>query len=324
MKQFASPTVGQFEVLKQIGEGGYGSVHLVQHLTYGQVALKKLRASFDIGQKDFDNLRREAEILSKLQHLNIVKLYEGRFDSTLCGLFLEYEMYGSVDSFIEQFTVSDDWKMQILFDVSSAMCFLHGQHPAIIHGDLKCQNILIGENYQAKLCDFGLARIQSISKSRTSNDVNGTLEYIAPEYFLEPRKIKNEKFDVYAFAISSWEIFYQQRAYHDFCDRRIISVLVERGERPTMDDDTIPEAVKTIIRYCWHSNDMNRPTFDCIRFGLHVQLSLIQNDIEPPIRNSTDDKKQIERTKNCKRTSKRNRVKRGRKHSRNADTTTER
>ena len=319
MEQFASPTVEQFEVLKQIGEGGYGSVHLVQHLTYGQVALKKLQASFDIGQKDFDNLRREAEILSKLQHPNIVKLYEGRFDSTLCGLFLEYEMFGSVDSFIEQFTVTNDWKMQIMFDISSAMCYLHGQQPAIIHGDLKCQNILIGEDYHAKICDFGLARIHTISKSKNSNDLKGTLEYIAPEYFLNPRKIKNKEFDVYAFAILSWEIFYQQRAYHDFCDRRIISVSVERGERPTMEDDTIPEAVKTIIRDCWHSNDIKRPTFDCISYGLRIQLSLIQNDIKQPIWNSLDDKQQIEHTKNSRKTEKKNNEKTAEEHSGNAD-----
>ena len=73
-------TGGQFHILKPIGEGGYGSVYLVQHPTWGEVVLKKLRDRDDIRVHDLDMLRHEADILKNLRHPNIVTLYEGQFD----------------------------------------------------------------------------------------------------------------------------------------------------------------------------------------------------------------------------------------------------
>ena len=197
---------GQFCILEQLGEGGYGSVYLVQHSTWGEVVLKKLRDRNNIGADDLDILRHEADILKNLRHPNIVTIYEGQFDRELCGLFLEHVKYGSVDSFLEQFSVSVEWKMQIIYDIASAMTYLHDRQPPIIHGDLKCPNVLIGNEFHAKICDFGLARVHTISKSFTENPLKGTLEYIPPEYFSDPRKRKTEKFDVYSYAILVWEI----------------------------------------------------------------------------------------------------------------------
>ena len=196
-------------------------------------------------------MQREADILKTLRHPNIVTFYEGQFDSQFSGMFLEFVEYGSVDGFLERFSVDIVWKVQIISDVVSAMGYLHGQEPAIIHGDLKCQNILIGRDFRAKICDFGLARIRTISKMKTGG-LEGTLAYIAPEYFEDPKKDKTDKFDVYSFAISAWEIFYQKRAYYDYWDRSIISTFVKKGYRPEMadDDDQTPSTVRKIIRYC--------------------------------------------------------------------------
>ena len=196
-----------FTILKQIGEGGYGSVSLVNHVRLGKVVLKELRESSVLGVNDRCNLQREADVLKTLRHPNVVTFFEGQFDSKkFSGMFLEFVEYGSVDGFLERFSVDRVWKVQIIFDVVLAMCCLHEQEPAIIHGDLKCQNILIGRDFRAKICDFGLARIQKISKFKIGG-LEGTLEYIAPEYFRDPTKAKTDKFDVYSFAISAWEIF---------------------------------------------------------------------------------------------------------------------
>ena len=114
MAERFSTTDGQFRLLKQIGEGGYGSVYLVQHSTWGEVVLKKLRDRNDIGADDLNILRHEADILKTLRHPNIVTLYDGQFDQELCGIFLEHVKYGSVDSFLKEFKVCLEWKMQII------------------------------------------------------------------------------------------------------------------------------------------------------------------------------------------------------------------
>ena len=82
-----------------------------------------------------------------------------------------------------------------------------------MHGDPKCGNILIGYEFHAKVSDFRLAHMKEMSKAKTEK-LRGTTRYIAPEYFIDPKK-KIESFDVYAFAICVWEIFSEKPAYHD-------------------------------------------------------------------------------------------------------------
>ena len=275
-------TYRHFEILKQIGEGGYGSVYLVHHSTLGKVVLKKLRAQNDIGADDLGILKHEANILKDLRHQNIITLYEGQFDQEICGLFLEHVKYGSVDRFLEQFSVSVEWKMQIIYDIASAMTFLHDREPPIIHGDLKCQNVLIGNKFHAKICDFGLACIYKISKAITADSMKGTLAFIAPEYLSDPRKKKTEKFDVYSYAILVWEIFSQKQAYYDFCDRRLIYVSVPNGTRPLLVDivDKINETVMEMIQDCWHQDEEDRPTFTGIKKSVNDENARIQNKIK--------------------------------------------
>ena len=275
------PTDYQFQILKPIGEGGYGSVYLVHHPALGEVVLKKLRAQNYIGAHDLDILRHEADILKALRHPNIVTLYDGQFDRELCGLFLEHVKYGSVDSFLEEFSVSMEWKMQIIYDIASAITYLHDNQPTIIHGDLKCQNILIGNEFRAKICDFGLARIHTISKSVTAHQLKGTLEYIPPEYINDPRKRKTEQFDIYSYGILVWEIFSQKRAYYDFCDRNLIHGSVVKGNRPLIEEivDKSNDTVVEMIQDCWHQNVETRPTFKHIRQSMHDDIARIQDKI---------------------------------------------
>ena len=273
---------GQFHILEQIGEGGYGSVYLIQHPTWGEVVMKKQQDGIKIGAHDLDILRHEANILKNLRHPNIVTMYDGQFDREFCGLFLEHVKYGSVDSFLEQFSVGVEWKVQIIYDIASAMTYLHDKQPPIIHGDIKRGNVLIGNEFHAKICDFGLARIHRISKSITAQPFKGTLEYIPPEYFNDARKRKTEKFDVYSYAILVWEIFSQKRAYYDFWDKSVIHVAIVKGNRPLLEDivDEINDTVARMIQDCWHQNGEARPKFKHIRNVLHDETARTQNKIK--------------------------------------------
>ena len=116
------------------------------------------------------------------------------------------------------------------------MTYLHQQKPAIIHGDLKSQNILIGDGYRAKISDFGLSRVMQAYTSEIDHKLSGTVEYIAPEYLVGKKNTKTEKFDVYGFAISAWEIFSGKSFSKEFFDRKLISVQVPKGARPRVGD----------------------------------------------------------------------------------------
>ena len=283
------PTGDQpFRVLKQLGEGGYGTVHLVDHIRLGTVAYKTCPGASTEKQAE---LKAEAEQHRTLRHPNVVILYDAVFNSTCCGLFIEYMKYGSVLEFIKRFKVPPEWKINILYDSACGMFYLHGNQGPIIHGDLSSQNILIGEGFHAKIADFGLSRTlkENYETSTTVTPFRGKPIYIAPEYFMDPRRRKSEKFDVYGFAISAWEILSQKRAYHDFADMRWLAIFVERGERPDMKelDVSIPNTVKQLIEKCWHQNERERPDFKFIRDQLFVYVSKIPSELRQAYLNLT-------------------------------------
>ena len=188
-----------FTVLKQLGEGGYGAIHLVDHKRLGIVAYKTCQGD-SIDRKELEVEAKQHRIL---RHPNVVILYDTVFNSTCCGLFIEYMKYGEVIEFIKRFKVPPELRVQILYETACGMFYLHENQPAIIHGDLSSQNILIGEGFHAKIADFGLSRTmkENYENSTTVTILKGKSIYIAPEYLKDPRKRKSVKFDVYGFAI---------------------------------------------------------------------------------------------------------------------------
>ena len=242
-----------FRVLKQLGEGGYGIVQLVDHDRFGTVAYKTCPGASTERRTELES---EAKQHRNLHHPNVVTLYDTVFNSTCCGLFMEYMKYGAVNEFIKRFKVPPELRIQILYETACGMFYLHGNQPVIIHGDLTCQNILIGDGFRAKIADFGLSRSlkDNYESSKTETQLRGKTAYIAPEYFTDPNKRKSEKFDVYGFAISAWEILSQKRAYHSCTNQMLIPIYVERGERPDMREVgmSIPSTIKQLIEECWH------------------------------------------------------------------------
>ena len=241
---------------------------------------------------DKTKLMEDAKRHGILRHQNVVTLYETVFNSACCELFIEYMKYGSVLEFIKRFKVPPVWRIQILYETARGMWYLHRNQPPIIHGDLSSQNILIGEGFHAKIADFGVSRTlkENYENSTTVAPLSGKYTYIAPEYFKDPRKRKSEKFDVYGFAISAWEILSQKRAYHDFAVRELVPTFVKRGERPDMKeiDVSIPNTVKKLIEKCWHENDKKRPSFEIIRDELFVHVSKIHSELQHAYASLTD------------------------------------
>ena len=275
--------MGDYKILKHLGDGGFASVNLIHHSTFGKVAYKKLGAT-RLPDSDLIRLKQEAGIHLRIRHPNIVSMFEAQFTSPDIGLFLEYMPYGSVDTFIREYTVTWEWKTQILYDVSLAMTYLHQQKPVIIHGDLKSQNILIGDGYRAKISDFGLSCVMQTFTSEFDDKLSGTVEYIAPEYLAGQKSTKTEKFDVYGFAISAWEVFSEKSFSKVFFDRKLISVQVPNGTRPRVTDmgEGVPTRVVEMIEKCWQQSSAERPTFETIRDVLLSQLVANQFQLKLP------------------------------------------
>jgi len=168
--------IGRFEVLRKLGEGAQGKVYLARdpHLNR-QVAIKTLLHASD----NMDALLTEARIVSKLQHKNIVALFDaGEHEAAAYLVYAFVEGQTLAQLLCDEITLAPVQAAKIVCGILEGASHAHQQ--GIVHLDLKPSNIMIAENGQPLIMDFGIAR--SITQDSVKNSqINGTPSYIAPE-----------------------------------------------------------------------------------------------------------------------------------------------
>ncbi|KAH1096636.1 hypothetical protein J1N35_013557 [Gossypium stocksii] len=185
-----------------IGDGGYGVVYRGNLINGTPVAVKKLLNNPGQADKDF---RVEVEAIGHVRHKNLVRLLGYCIEGTQRLLVYEYVNNGNLEQWLRG-DMSDKgyltWeaRIKILLGTAKALAYLHEAiEPKVVHRDIKSSNILIDDNFDAKISDFGLAKLLGDGKSYITTRVMGTFGYVAPEY--ANSGLLNEKSDVYSFGV---------------------------------------------------------------------------------------------------------------------------
>ncbi|KAJ7961525.1 putative Kinase [Quillaja saponaria] len=200
-----------------IGRGSFGSVYLAK-LPDGKLAAVKVR--FDKSQLGADSFINEVHLLSKIRHQNLVSLEGFCHDSKQQILVYEYLPGGSlVDHLygLNRKKASLSWVRRLKIAVDAAKERVKGQRlrawtiytigsePRIIHRDVKCSNILLDMEMNAKVCDFGLSKqVTHADATHVTTVVKGTAGYLDPEYYSTQQL--TEKSDVYSFGVVLLEL----------------------------------------------------------------------------------------------------------------------
>ncbi|KAL2500668.1 Calmodulin-binding receptor-like cytoplasmic kinase 3 [Forsythia ovata] len=209
-----------------IGEGGFGTVYKAE-LPDGQVvAIKRARKEyFEALQTEF---RREVELLSKIDHRNLVKLlgYVEKENERL--IITEYVPGGTLRQHLDgqkEKILDFCQRLEISIDVAHGLIYLHlYAEKQIIHRDVKSSNILLTESMRAKVADFGFARLgEDSDKTHVSTKVKGTVGYLDPEYMKTYQL--TPKSDVFSFGVLLLEIL---------TGRRPVELKRSPGERVTI------------------------------------------------------------------------------------------
>nr|TKW37493.1 hypothetical protein SEVIR_1G050100v2 [Setaria viridis] len=191
-----------------IGQGGFGTVYKAALPEGRRVAIKRLYGSHQfLGDRQF---LAEMETIGKVKHRNLVPLlgYCARGDERF--LIYEHMSHGSLETWLRDRANAPKaigWPDRLRICIGSAhgLMFLHhGFVPRIIHRDMKSSNILLDENMEPRISDFGLARIISAYDTHVSTNVAGTLGYIPPEYAMTMKC--TAKGDVFSFGVVMLEV----------------------------------------------------------------------------------------------------------------------
>ncbi|XP_041022179.1 proline-rich receptor-like protein kinase PERK3 [Juglans microcarpa x Juglans regia] len=199
-----------FEAASILGEGGFGRVFKGVLSDGTAVAIKRLTSGGQQGDKEF---LVEVEMLSRLHHRNLVKLvgYYSNRDSSQNLLCYELVPNGSLEAWLHgplgvNCPLEWDTRMKIALDAARGLAYLHeDSQPCVIHRDFKASNILLENNFHAKVADFGLAKQAPEGRANyLSTRVMGTFGYVAPEYAMTGHLLV--KSDVYSYGVVLLEL----------------------------------------------------------------------------------------------------------------------
>ncbi|XP_060667559.1 cysteine-rich receptor-like protein kinase 44 [Ziziphus jujuba] len=202
-----------FSDTNKLGEGGFGPVYKIRIYTIGilingkEIAVKRLSMRSRQGLEEF---KTEVNLIAKLQHKNLVKLLGCCLEQDEKLLVYEYMANTSLDAFLFDITkcikLHWDVRTNIVNGIARGLVYLHeDSRLKIIHRDLKASNILLDDEMNPKISDFGTARIFGNNQIDANTDrVVGTYRYMAPEYAMEG--LFSIKSDVYSFGVLLLEI----------------------------------------------------------------------------------------------------------------------
>ncbi|KAJ1292780.1 hypothetical protein BS78_01G016700 [Paspalum vaginatum] len=268
-----------------IGKGGTSQVYKAQLDDGTFSAIKILKPSVDA----IHEFITEIEIITSLQHENIIALRGFSFENYNLVLAYDYMPQGSLDKALhgkndENNSLIWERRIKIAIDIARALEFLHlgGVTQSVIHGDVKSSNVLLSEDFGARLCDFGLAkRVSASTPHLTCTDITGTFGYLAPEYFSYGKV--NEKIDVYAFGVVLLEII---------SGRRPITPGSAKGQeslvgwaKPLLSSGEIKQLVDPFLGNDYDCDEMERMTLAaslCTRTSSHSrpEMSLVLKLLE--------------------------------------------
>ncbi|KAI8001999.1 G-type lectin S-receptor-like serine/threonine-protein kinase [Camellia lanceoleosa] len=279
-----------FSTTNKLGEGGFGPVYKGK-LEDGQlVAVKRLSRHSGQGVEEFKN---EIILISKLQHRNLVRLLGCCIEGEEKLLVYEYMTNKSLDTFLFDATkrVKLDWakRFHIIQGIARGLLYLHRDSCLrIIHRDLKASNILLDDDMNSKISDFGIARTFQVTQElANTHRVVGTFGYMSPEYAMGG--LFSEKSDVYSFGVLLLEMVSGKRNtcfhYHEkylnllgyawkLCNESRASDLVDEVVIDSCSWSEVMRCIR-ISLLCVQDHAADRPT-------MSVVVLMLSNEIDLP------------------------------------------
>ena len=264
----------RYEVIRSIGEGGMANVYLgYDTILDRNVAIKVLRGDLSNDEKFVRRFQREALSASSLAHPNIVEMYDVGEDDGVYYIVMEYVEGKTLKQLLKKrgtLTLSE--AIDIMSQLTDGMAHAHDSY--IIHRDLKPQNIMIKDDGQIKITDFGIAMALNSTQLTQTNSVMGSVHYLPPEQ--ASGKGCTIKSDIYSMGIIFYELLSGSLPFKG--DNAVeIALKHMREPLPSLreENSAIPQSIENIVRRATAKNPKNR--YDSAR-SMHEDLLTALDD----------------------------------------------
>ena len=259
----------RFKKEKSLGAGGQGDVYLARDTVTGKpVAMKKVHGNFG-KEETKEAYEREVTILSIARHpalLSLIGFTPVVEDISTPIIVTPYMSKGSVDNMINLESDGEcppEWdvtrKYIVLYGTACGMVYMHKHR--LLHRDLKPANILLNDNLEPKISDFGYAKLVNFGESLCQSDAYGTAWYMAPEV-IYGEGAYGFKCDVYSFGMTMYTVL-SGSTLNDGSSRSKVNESIARGYRPPRSEH-ISDEFWELIQACWDQDPYARPDFERI------------------------------------------------------------
>lgn len=259
-----------------VGKGSFGEIRKA-FWRGTPVAVKTIRPSLSNDQMVVKDFQHEVQLLVMVRHPNIVQFLGAVTRQKPLMLVTEYLAGGDLHQLLKKKeNLTPDRIVKYALDIARGMSYLHNRTNPIIHRDLKPRNIILTEDKELKVGDFGLSKLINVERMHDVYKMTGetgSYRYMAPEVF--EHKVYDNSVDVFSFAMMLYEMFEGLAPFDDKEAYEAATLIATDECRPPMRVTTYPPGMVDLIRKCWSSYQPSRPPFDKIVQQLERMLEEI-------------------------------------------------
>jgi eukaryotic-like serine/threonine-protein kinase len=252
-------TIGHYEVIEKIGEGGMGTVYRARDLHLDRsVALKLLPGEWVANPERKRRFALEAKAASALNHPNIITIYDIDAADDVSFIAMEYVSGQTLSDMIPPDGMEPARAIQFAAEIADALATAH--QSGIVHRDLKPSNIMVNAQGRVKVLDFGLAKLMepvfgaraaTVTAQTRDGMILGTVSYMAPEQ-AEGRPV-DQRADIFSFGTVLYELLSGEQPFRRDSDLRTLAAIVG-DQPPALDAARIPPAVRQIVTRALEKN----------------------------------------------------------------------
>ncbi|HEC24277.1 MAG TPA: serine/threonine protein kinase [Chloroflexi bacterium] len=249
-------TLGQYEIIRPLGKGGMATVYLARQASIGRtVAIKVMPAYFMHDPSFLQRFEREVQVIARLQHPRILPVFDYGEIEGRPFIVMAYMSGGTLSDRIKEGKLPLDEIVRLVEQIAEGLD--HAHKKGIIHRDFKPSNVLLDENGNAYLADFGIAKVTESTVQLTGSGIVGTPAYMAPE--MANQGLVTPAIDIYALGITLYEMLTGEYPYHGDTPLRVMMAhATEPVPDPCEKNPECPPAVAAVVRRAMAKNPEER------------------------------------------------------------------